>query len=308
MPMPATRPARPQPAAPGLASSTRPTPSPARPSSPALGEEKLTFSESSGVELPAHRIGIYGPGGVGKTTLAAAIAETGHEPFFYDLDGGAAGLGVPHARLGDRHTIDTWAELIGALAHEPYHKSGRVHIVDTASRAEELAAQHIIRTYKIGDSKMARSVSDYSWGKGGEYMYDTMLLLFGALDAIWRKGQSVIVICHDTTSSVTNPSGEDFLQFQPRLQPPSKKGSNSVRHKLLGWSDCLIFVQFDIFVGDSGKAINGTPPRTLRTVAGSTFWAKSRVIPGRERSLPDAVAFERHTAGEFWSHLFGEIK
>ncbi len=104
----------------------------------------------------------------------------------------------------------------------------------------------------------------------------------------------MIGIAHECTANVPNPSGEDWIRYEPRLQsPPSGKGS--IRHRVKEWCDHLLFIGFDVHVDSDGKG-QGAGTRTIHPVEYPTHWAKSR-------ELAEPIPYYRNDA-ELWRQLF----
>ncbi len=247
------------------------------------------FTQSDGPIHRPQRIGIYGTGGIGKSSLAAMLPS----PKFLDIEDGSAELGVK--RIGG---VDTWADLIEALSDDGLWKGVESVVVDTATKAEELAVAHTLLTVKNDKGAMVSSIEGYGFGKGYAFVFDTFLTIFAALDRHIRAGRNVCLICHDCTANVPNPTGEDFIRFEPRLQaPPSGKGS--IRHRLKEWLDHLLFIGYDVAVSNDGKA-RGVGTRTIYPTEMPTHWAKSRV-------LADPIVFKKESS-EIWNQLFKKGK
>ena len=120
----------------------------------------------------------------------------------------------------------------------------------------------------------AANVEGYGYGKGYGFVFDTFLPLLGDLDRHCRAGRHVVLICHDCTSTVPNPAGEDWLRFEPRLQSPNS-GKASIRLRVREWADHVLFIGYDVAVDKDGKG-RGAGTRTLYTAELPHFMAKSR--------------------------------
>lgn len=94
---------------------------------------------SSGIVIRPQKVVIYGPEGIGKTTLAAKMPD----PLFIDTEGGSAYLDV---RRIDRP--EEWEELL-SIVHEVASTDGicRTLVLDTADWAEQLAIKYILKKY-----------------------------------------------------------------------------------------------------------------------------------------------------------------
>jgi len=221
-----------------------------------------------------HRIVLYGPGGIGKTTLAASMPG---KTAFFDLDESLSRLKPQLEESGlldnivEVPGITTWADLRAALQSDGWDGVKNI-IIDTGTKAEELAVAHTLATVKYGSNQMAKSVEDYGYGKGYQYIFDTFLPLLADLDRHARAGRNVVVICHDCTNSVPNPMGEDWQRYEPRLQ---SSGKSSIRLRVREWADHVLFLGYDIAVDKDGKG-KGSGTRTLWPVELPHCMAKSR--------------------------------
>jgi len=273
----------PQPTGPGPSPSPAPEPQPAGPSpvqpkqtppSPqaAQGTPPRSLGVSSGVQRKPQRVGIYGPGGVGKSELASLVATVGLHPLFIDLEEGTGFLDV--SRVDP--VPETFEELRAAVQMAVGMEGVDAVVFDSLTKAEELAVDYTLRTKKHEKGHYVDSIEGYGFGKGYMHVYESFLLLMQDLDAVVRDGTHVITICHDCTANVPNPAGEDWIRYEPRLQsPPSGRGS--IRHRVKEWVDHLIYVGFDVFTSTDGKA-SGSGTRTCYPIEMPTHWAKSRSL------------------------------
>ena len=211
-----------------------------------------------------HRIVLYGPGGIGKTTLAASLPGP---VAFFDLDESLGRLGLDAQTV----TVVNWQDLRNALGADGWG-GVRSIVIDTATRAEELAVEHTLAN-TLQDGKRATSVEGYGYGKGYGYVFDTFLPLLGDLDRHARAGRHVALLCHDCTSMVPNPAGDDWLRYEPRLQAPNS-GKASLRLRVREWADHVLCAMYDVATKD-GKG-KGSGTRTLYRAETPACMAKSR--------------------------------
>lgn len=267
-----------------------PPPKPSRNGSPTPAPtSSRKFAVTSGVRSQFQRTVIYGPGGSGKSSLASSLKDVGIRPLFLDVGNGTGFLDVD--RIGD---IATWDELRAILHDESIFADFGAVVIDDLTKAEELAIKWTIENVPHEKGHTVKSIEGYGFGKGLTHAYETFLLLLGDLDAHIRAGRQVVCIAHDCTANVPNPSGEDFIRWEPRLQAPAS-GKNSIRNRVLEWCDHLLFVGYDTFVNDDGKAVGGGS-RTIFPVEQATHLAKSR-------SIADPIIYQRGSS-ELWQKLF----
>lgn len=251
---------------------SKPAPPPKPPGSPppaANATPSRSFGINRGVSSAAHKIVIYGPGGVGKSELASLIAKTGCDPLFIDIEQGTHFLDV--ARVDP--CPETFEEVRESVRMAAASDDVGAIVIDSFTKLEELATSFTLRHVKHEKGHLVSSIEAYGFGKGYTHVYESFLLILQDLDAAARAGKHVVAICHDCTANVPNPSGEDWIRYEPRLQsPPSGKGS--IRHRVKEWCDHLLYVGFDTIV-DEGKG-QGVGTRTIYPVEMPTHWAKSR--------------------------------
>lgn len=236
-----------------------------RPPAPPVAAPKQGVQFSKPSTKSGHRVCLYGPGGIGKTTLASKL--TGNTVFF-DLDESLSKLGIDAPVVN----VVSWQQLRDALQADGWDGVNNI-VIDTATKAEEMAIAHTLE-HTLQDGKRATSIEGYGYGKGYGYVFDTFLTLLGDLDKHARAGRNVILICHDCTSTVPNPAGEDWLRYEPRLQSPGS-GKASIRLRVREWADHVLFVGYDVSVGKDGKG-RGAGTRTVYSSELPHCMAKSR--------------------------------
>ncbi|OQB85180.1 MAG: hypothetical protein BWX88_02019 [Planctomycetes bacterium ADurb.Bin126] len=226
------------------------------------------------IQSQGHRVGLYGPGGIGKTTLAAtAPGPVG----FIDLDDSLPILRPSLGELDIRRVtgITGWQDLRDALCSDGWDEVQTL-VVDSATKAEELALEWTLRNVRHErDGVVIRRLEDFGFGKGWQHVFETFLPLLNDLDGHVRAGRNVVLIMHDCTATVPNPKGEDYLRWEPRLQNPSS-GKASIRLRVREWLDHLLFASYDLAAKD-GKA-RGSGTRTVYPQETPWAMAKSRTL------------------------------
>lgn len=250
---------------------------PIPPAAPA-GQTRAPVRFGPPTRAAGHRTVLYGPGGIGKTTLASMAPGP---VVFVDLDDSLGRLALPDVQCVPG--VDTWQALRDVLA-SPGWDGVQTIVIDSLTKAEELAVQHTLNTVPHEKGHKCTNVEGYGYGKGYGYVFDVFLPLLTDLDTHCRSGRHVILICHDCATTCPNPQGEDWLRWEPRLQSPNS-GKASIRLRVREWADHLLWYGYDVAVKDGKGTGSGT--RTIYPAELPHCMAKSRTIQDPVPS-PDA--------------------
>lgn len=278
----------------------QPRPSPQRPPtqrSTSKPKARSAVSFAPPGKAGAHRTVLYGPGGIGKSTLAAAAPGP---VAFLDLDDSLRHIGEHLGEYGHKplilEGIDSWQAMRDAL-HAPGWDSIRTIVVDSTTKAEEYGVADTLKMVPHEKGGNVKRLEDYGYGKGYMHVYETFLQLLGDLDVHVREGRNVILVCHDCTSTVPNPQGEDWIRYEPRLQT-STSGKASIRLRTREWADHVLFFGYDIDV-KKGKG-KGCETRTLYPFELPHCMAKTRT------HTAEPMIVEKDTGAGIWDLLIGK--
>lgn len=252
---------------------------------PVTTAEPTVFSVTRGRIDTPQRVVLYGPGGIGKSTLAGLAPN----PIFIDIEAGTNELEIDRVA-----GVTSFAALRECLRSPVLDDFGTV-VIDSITKLEEMIVAHVVATIPHEKGSRVTSLEGYGFGKGYAHVYDAFLLLLADCDALVRRGKHVVLIAHDCVNDVPNPSGEDFIRFEPRLQSP-KSGKSSVRNRVVEWADHVLFIGYDVASGD-GKG-RGAGTRTIYTSEMPDHIAKSR-------RTGVALPFGDSTDGDIWNHILG---
>lgn len=266
---------------------TKPLPPPANGKRAVQQEqaESRQFAVISGTIDAPQRIVIYGPGGIGKSTLASLAPS----PVFLDIEHGTNALDVPRVE-----GLDAFAD-VRAVLQSNILDGFKTVVLDSATKAEELAITHTLANTPHEKGHYVKSIEGYGFGKGLQHVYDSYMLMLADLDKQARHGRNVILIAHSCIDAVPNPVGDDWIRHEPHMQSP-RSGKASIRNRLVQWADHVLFVGYDVAAKD-GKGI-GAGTRTIYTYELPSHVAKSRTVRA-------ALPFENAEDGRIWSMIFG---
>ena len=224
------------------------------------------------------RVLLYGTSGIGKTTLAC---QAPGPVAFIDLE---ESLPTLQSRLGDITKnisvvsgVRTFGQLREAL-QSPGWDRFKTLVIDSVTKAEELAIQHTLDTIKNEKGQKVSSIEAYGYGKGYTHLYEVFMGVLADLDAHARAGRNIVLVCHDCTANVPNPEGDDWLRYEPRLQNPTS-GKASIRAKVREWADHVLFFSYDRVVEDG--VAKGGDSRTIYASELPHCMAKSRTTSGQ---------------------------
>lgn len=211
---------------------------------------------------------IYGPEGIGKSTLASHFPS----PLFLDVEDGTAQLDVA------RVACPTWDALLAAvktLATNPH--GAQTIIIDSADWAEKALIEHMLK--QSGKS----SIEDYGFGKGYTILAEHWMRFLGQCDALVAAGLHVVFTGHSLVKRMSPPDQTDgYDRYELKL-------SKQVAPLLKEWSDLLLFCNFKVLVveGTDGKIkAQGGKERVMYATHSAAWDAKNRF------GLPDEMPME----------------
>lgn len=216
----------------------------------------------------AQKTVIYGPEGIGKTSLAAQFPD----PVIIDTEGGTAHMDV--RRIGKP---ESWTDLL-SIVKEVASTPGicKTLVIDTADWAEQLITAWLCETYK------QKSIESFGYGKGYTYLGEEFEKLLKACDLVIAAGIHVVITAHAKMRKFEQP---DEMGAYDRWE---MKLSKQVAPLLKEWCDHLFFCNYQTFVvtseNDTKKAQGGK--RVIYTTHHPAWDAKTR------DSLPDVIDLE----------------
>lgn len=223
------------------------------------------FNVISGVQRTAIKTLIYGPEGIGKSTLAAMWPN----PIFIDLEGGTNQL--PVVRL---EAPSSWSMLRAELtAIKNREVPCSTVVIDTMDAAERMCAEYIMAR----DGK--KSIEEWGYGKGYTILQEEFGRLLDYLTDIAASGINIVVLGHSTMRKFERPDESGaYDRFELKL---TKQVSPMVKE----WADMVLFCDYKTYVetNKAGKAKATGGARVIRTTHAPTWDAKNRF------GLPDEL-------------------
>lgn len=202
------------------------------------------------------KVVIYGPEGVGKSTLAAALPN----PVFIDTEGSTAQLDVA------RVEAHSWRDIQHALAEIHKLNEFETVVIDTIDWSERLATTDLLN--RTGKS----SIEDFGYGKGWIMIAEEVSKLLGNLDQLVRGGKHVVLLAHSKVVRFAAPDLQgEHDRYELKL---SKQCSPLVKE----WADAILFLTFKskVIEIDGKKRGIGGKERVINATHTAAYDAKNR--------------------------------
>ena len=228
----------------------------------------MTLTISKGRRSAPVRAVIYGPEGIGKSTLVSHFPS----PLFLDVEDGTAQLDVA------RVACPTWDALLAAVKTLATDSHGaQTIVIDSADWAEKALIEHTLK--HAGKS----SIEDFGYGKGYTILAECWTRFLGECDKLTAAGLHVVFTAHSAVKRMSPPDQTDgYDRYELKL-------SKQVAPVLKEWSDLLLFCNFKVLVveGTDGKIkAQGGRERVMYATHSAAWDAKNRF------GLPDELPME----------------
>ena len=223
----------------------------------------------TGIVPSAKKVVIYGPEGIGKSTLAAQFPN----PLFSDTEGSTKELNISRFEAPT-----SWAMLLEQAKYVRDYRPCKTYVIDTADWAEQLCNKDVCATAGL------KGIEDFGWGKGYVYSKENFGKLLNILDEVITVGINVVFTAHSFLRKVEQP---DEMGSYDRYE---LKMSKHISPLLKEWCDILLFANYKTYVvitdekSNKGKAQGNK--RVMYTTHTASWDAKNRY------GLPDIMDFD----------------
>lgn len=211
-----------------------------------------------GKQPGAQKVCLYGPEGIGKSTLASKFPD----PLFIDVEGSTKLMDVARTPQPS-----SWTMLLEQVQYVKAHPDlCDTLVIDTADWAEQLAVNHMCaKANKAG-------IEDFGYGRGYVFLAEEFGRLLNLLSDIVSLGVNVVFTAHAQMRKFEQPDETGaYDRWELKLQ---KKTAPLLKE----WADMVLFANYKTFVvkdeNDKAKARGGA--RVIYTSHHPCWDAKNR--------------------------------
>lgn len=246
---------------------------------------------SNGIRRAKQKVVIYGPEGIGKSTLAAHFPR----PLFIDTEGGTGNLDVN--RFDEKPT--SWTMLKNYVQYVKDNPGlCDTLVIDTMDWAERLCIEDVLTSHG------KKGIEDFGYGNGYVYVYEEIGRFVNQLQELIDKDIcNVVLNCHSQLKKFEQPNEMGaYDRYELKL---GKKTGSQTAPIVKEWADMILFCNYETFAvaaDKDGKKFKGQGGQRVMYTTHHPCWdAKNRV------GLPEKVTLDYshiapYIAGSSGSH------
>lgn len=228
------------------------------------------------------RVLIYGPPGIGKTTLAAEFPS----PVFLEIEDGTP-EGVEIAGWG-RGELQSFGDVMDALVALYNEEHGfATLVIDSVTELQRLV---FAETCARGDDKRVpkASIEDFGYGKGYVYAQRVWQDLLEALNGLRAdRGMTIVLIAHSRVDRFDDPETVSYDRYEIDLHD---KGVGAIEREM----DAILLVKQEVATKSEDVGFN--KERAIGKGGGDP-WIYARGKPAfiakNRYGLPDKMPYRR---------------
>lgn len=180
----------------------------------------------------AKKVVIYGPEGIGKSTLASQFPD----PVFIDTEGSTKELDI--ARYP---APEYWKMILDFIEDANEERAFKTVVIDTADWCEQFCIKSVCEMHSV------KGIEDIGYGKGCVYVAEEFTKLLRECDKLIDAGINVVFTAHAQMRKFEQP---DELGAYDRWE---MKLSKKVAPLLKEWADMVLFCNYKTTVITDSK-------------------------------------------------------
>lgn len=188
----------------------------------------MAFSITSGRIPGAKKIVIYGPEGIGKSTLASQFPD----PVFIDTEDSTKDMNVK--RLDKPSSWQMLLDEVRFIRDNP--TLCKTLVLDTADWAEQMEIDDLLKT------NQKNGIEDFGYGKGYTYSAERFGKLLNLLTEVSERGVHIVMTAHAWLRKVELP--EEMGAYDHWEMKTSKKVAPLIRE----WANAVLFLNYKVNV------------------------------------------------------------
>lgn len=212
---------------------------------------------TKGLQHSAYSVVIYGPEGIGKSTLASQFPD----PLFIDTEGSTKRLDVART---DKPT--SWPILLQYIKEIKDKHLCATLVIDSGDWAEKMCLENVCETHHIS------GIEDLGYGKGYVYARESFAKFLDLLTDVMNSGINVVMTCHAFLRKFEEP---DEMGAYDRYE---LKLSKQIAPLVKEWTDNLLFLNYKTIIVSlkDGKNKGKGGQRVIYTAHRPAWDAKNR--------------------------------
>lgn len=206
------------------------------------------FSVSGGFHYAPYKFVIYGPEGIGKTSLAAQFPD----PVFIDTEGSTRYYDVKRITGPSGQAVpSSWQMLLDMVtAVSRGEIPCKTLVIDSLDWAETICSRHVC------DKAQKFGIEDFGYGKGYTYLEEEFGRLLNLLNEVYGRGINIACTAHATMRRVELPEETGaYDHWEMKLE---KKTGALCKE----WADIVLFCNYKTIV------VKGANPMEKNKAAG----------------------------------------